>query len=67
MTFKLAERVFQTEHKSDGVPFDQLNFIRKVAQCRKNPKEGPFGLPFAFASIKVFDPTEDSNPRTPES
>ena len=48
----------QTENfkKMQGVPFDDIRKVSKrVAECRKNPKGGPFGLTCCtFGSIKIL-------------
>ena len=45
------ERFLETEN-ARGYPLIEFDNFRKVAQCRKKPKGGPFGLASTFGSIK---------------
>ena len=57
-SFRPIKRFLQTENfkKMQGVSFDDIRkFSKKVAECRKNPKGGPFGLTCCtFGSIKIL-------------
>ena len=68
--FRLIEPFYKpkTSKKCKGYPLIEFeNFRKKVAQCRKKPKGGPFGLASTFGSIKNCGLVRESNPRSPAS